>query len=173
MKLDETTAAFGLFHLAFANLTEQLASAVFCIRRIKEPNVKFEEIFKLKFSNLCKALMAELNKFDGRQSIDMDVQYVRHFCAKARDLSAWRNERVHARVQIDEGVITIYNSRTGKQLTLNRDECLAKIEEAIGFALALDQNVASLLGHLKSDQDIDEMLREIFRTVEDPACELE
>jgi hypothetical protein len=173
MKLDETTAAFGMFHLAFANLTQQLASAVFLIRRIKEPNLKFQKVFRIEFSNLCKALMAELNQFDGRQAIDMDVKYVRHFCSKARDLSEWRNERVHARVQIDEGVITIYNSRTCKQLSLNCDECLAKIAEAIGFALALDQNVASLLRNLNSDQDLHEMLREIFRTVEDPACELE
>ena len=28
MKLDENAAAFGLFHLAFANLTQQLAIAV-------------------------------------------------------------------------------------------------------------------------------------------------
>jgi len=173
MKFDETTAAFGMFHLAFANLTQRLESAVFLIRRIKEPNLNFQEVMQLQFSDLCKALKSGLKQLDGRQSIETDVQYVRHFCAKARELSKWRNERVHARVQIDEGAITIYNSRTGKQLILNRDECLGKIQEAIGFALALDQNVASLLRNLKSEQEIYEMLQEIFRTVEDPACELE
>ena len=53
MKLDDNAAAFGLFQLAFANLTQQLAMAVFYLRRINEPDLRFEQVFKMEFSRFA------------------------------------------------------------------------------------------------------------------------
>ncbi len=101
MKLDENAAAFGLFQLSFANLVQRFAVAVFFIQRINQPNLKFEDVFRRKFSRLREELKKELKQFDGRLH-DMELQELRRVCAKAGDLAAWRNQRAHARVQIDE-----------------------------------------------------------------------
>ncbi len=167
MNLDENAAAFGLFQLTFTNLTQQFAAALFHIRRIKEPDLKFEEIFKLRLSEVREALKKELKQFEGQSSFDMEVRDLLNVCAKTGSLAAWRNVRAHARVQIDANGITIFDWRTLKQLTINRDECVEKIQEAIGLTVLLDFNVGSLLRNIESDQKTREMLEEIFKTVED------
>lgn len=95
MQPNNTASAFGLFYLAFANLEQQLAAAVFYIRRIKEPNLMFEEVFKLRFSTLRKALNVALRQFDAQPSTEVDLQYLRHFDEKVAALSIWRNDRAH------------------------------------------------------------------------------
>jgi hypothetical protein len=167
MELDENVAAFGLFQLSFANLTQQLAASVFYIRRLKEPDLKFEMVFKCQFSELRKALKRELKRFNGQSLTEMDVQSLRHACATVGGLLKWRNARAHPRVQLDDNGITIYDWRTRKQLTINRDECVEKIHEAIKFTVLFEQHTGSLLRQLESKKRVAEMLDEIFKTVED------
>jgi len=64
MNLDENAAAFGLFHLVYANLYQRLASTVHCMRQISEPNLRFEEVFSESFSRLSKRLNKELKQFN-------------------------------------------------------------------------------------------------------------
>ncbi len=166
MKLDETAAAFGLFHLAFANLTQQLATAVFYIRRIKEPDLKFEKVFKQEFSKLRQTLLEELDQFDNQSTTEVDVQYLRHICDQLTIFSKWRNDRAHPRVQVDENGLRIYDWRTGKLLSINTYESIEKIQEAVSFTIGLEYNVGSLLNHIDSGKKLDEMLEEIFKTVD-------
>jgi hypothetical protein len=166
VNLDQNAAAFGLFQLTFAHLEQQFATAVFFIRRIKEPDVKFEEIFKLRFSDLRDALKKELNQFEGQSSHDIELHDLRKVCVDAEDLSKWRNPRAHPRVQIDENGIAIYDWRTLQRLTIDRDECVGKIEKAIAITVNLDFNVARLVKDVESEKKIHEMLEEIFKTVD-------
>jgi hypothetical protein len=161
MNLDENAAAFGLFHLMFANLTQQLAAALFYIRRLKEPDLKFEDVFKLKFSRLLKEFEKELKQLDGG-SHDMELQALRPVCERIKDLGDWRNARAHPRVQIDEHGITIYDWRTRKQLIMDRDETLLKIERTHWLTIALEQNAGILLRHLKSDREWDEVFDKMW-----------
>jgi hypothetical protein len=167
MKLDENAAAFGLFQLTFANLEQQFATAVFFIRRIKEPALEFEEVFQLRFADLLDALKKELKQFDGQSSHDEELHELRKICASAKNLSKWRNPRTHPRVQIDENGIAIYDWRTRQRLTIDRDECIMNIERAIAITVNLDFNVARLVRDVKSKKKIHDMLEEIFKTVED------
>ena len=122
MTLDENAAAFGLFHLAFANLHQQLATVVFLLRRAQEPHLKFDEIFKLKFSRLQSALKEELRKLDRNSSMAVEIQLLRKACSDLGPLADWRNERVHARVRISENGIESFNWRTRTPLSVHRDE---------------------------------------------------
>ena len=166
MNLDEAAAAFGLFHLAFASLTQQLAAAVFYIRRIREPNLQFEDVFNRKFSKLREDLKDELSQSDGRSSTDRERQCLERLCAEMGDLATWRNARGHPRVQIDDNGITIYDWRTRKELNINRDKCVKKINEALYLTAMLDQSVGGLLRELDEDRTIDQIFEELFRTVD-------
>ena len=116
MKLDENAAAFGLFQLAFANLTQQLAMAVFYLRRLNEPDLKFEKVFKMEISRLHDSLLEQLLQFDSQQCLDMDLQHLRHRCRQIAVLATWRNDRAHPRVRFDNHGISIFNWRTGQRL---------------------------------------------------------
>jgi hypothetical protein len=166
VKFDDNAAAFGLFQLTFAHLEQQFAAAVFFIRKINDPDVKFEEIFKLRFSDLRNALKRELKQFEGQSSHNMELHDLRKVCVDAEDLTKWRNPRAHPRVQIDKNGIAIYDWRTLQRLTINRDECAGMIEKAIAITVDLDFNVARLIKDVESEKKIHEMLEEIFKTVE-------
>jgi hypothetical protein len=164
MNLDEDAAAFGLFHLAFANLAQQLAAAVFYIRRTNQQSLKFEDVFgKLRgFSKLCDALKTELKQFEGRSSTDMEVQHIRYICSKMGPLNVWRRAHTHPRVRIDESGFTIYDWQTRKRLRIDRDECLRKIQEAVSLGVELDQYVGSLLRQISSEKDVDKRVEEML-----------
>jgi hypothetical protein len=170
MKLDENAAAFGLFHITFANLVQQFAVAVFLIRKLKDPSIKFEDVFKRDFGALRDDLKDELKQFDAYPLHNMELQEIRAICSKAGTLAAWRNPRIHARVKLEPNGITVYDSKTGKQLSINRDECSGKIEEAVGLALNLDFNMEQLLKNAAASlTQTCADVAEIFKTIEDHA----
>jgi hypothetical protein len=167
VKLDDNAAAFGLFQLTYADVEQQFAGAVFFIRRIKEPDLKFEDVFKLSFSELRKSLKKELKQFEGQSSHEMELHDLRSACAKAEALAKWRNPRAHPRVRVDENGITIYDWRTLKPLTIDRDECVEKIEEAAAITASVAFNVGQILRDLESQKEIDKKLDEIFKIFQD------
>lgn len=140
MTLDENAAAYGLFQLTFANLVERFA---------------------------VKDLKKELKEFERQSLHDVVVREIRNACAKAATLAAWRNPRIHARVQISDNGIRIYDQKTRKPLAVNRDECIKKIEQALSIRSNLDYSAGELLKHVHSGAKIRARLREIFKTIED------
>jgi hypothetical protein len=166
MRLDENAAAFGLFHLAYANLLEKLSGAVWLIKQINQPGIQFEGVFGLPFSKLLKALREELDKHGGNASTDPHVQSLLYLSTKLQVLADWRNARAHPRVQIDHNGITLYDWRTRKPLSIGLDECMEKIQQAIGFGCELDRDAGGLVGSVRSDKDLDEMIDEAFKIAE-------
>ena len=166
MKLDENAAAFGLFQLAFANLSQQLAMAVFYLRRINEPDLKFENVFKMEFSRLREALLGQLRQCDNQQCLDMDLQHLRCRCEQIAVLANWRNDRTHPRVRLDESGIAIYNWRTFQQLSIKTEECVQQIEKASAYTVDVDHLVGSILRTLESKNKMDKLLSEIWDTPE-------
>jgi inorganic pyrophosphatase/exopolyphosphatase len=168
MNLDENAAAFGLFHLAYANLFQRLAATVHCVRQLNEPNLRFDEVFGETFSSLCQRLKKELKQFNTDQSpwLVEDVRVLQNTCSKMRVLARWRNQRVHALVSMDEGGIRIYDSRTRKPLNIARVECEKKIREAIKLNVELEHRTRSLVSHVCSKKKMVAMLKEAFRKAE-------
>jgi hypothetical protein len=166
MRLDENAAAFGLFHLAYANLTQALARAVWLIKRVSEPSVQFERVFSLTFSQLLKALREQLEKHGGSASADPNVQSLLDVGTKIEVLAAWRNARAHPLVQIDHNGITLYDWRTRKPLSVGLGECMEKIQQSIGFGCELDSYAGGFVGSVRSDKVLHEMIDEAFKTAE-------
>lgn len=168
MNLDENAAAFGLFHLAYANLYQRLASTVHCMRQLNEPHLRFDEVFSESFSRLYKRLNKELKRFNKDQSpwSVEDVRILRNTCSKMKVLARWRNQRVHALVSMDDAGIRIYDSRTRKLLKIDRVECEKKIREAIKLNIELEHRTRSLVSHVSSKKKMVAMLKEAFRKAE-------
>ena len=166
MNLDQNAAAFGLFHLAFANLTQQLAAALFYIRRLKEPNLKFKDVFNLKFSRMLREFKEELKQLEGG-SHDLAVQALLPVCETIETLGDWRNARIHPRVQIDEHGITIYDWRTRERLIVDLDDTLLKVERMHWITIALEQNAGILVRELKSKMEWDEVFERMWGNGDD------
>jgi hypothetical protein len=47
----------------------------------------------------------------------------------------------------------IYDGRTLKRLTINRDECVVKIEQATELTVNLDSNMGDLLRNVESQKE--------------------
>jgi len=167
MTLDENAAAFGLFHLAFANLQQQLARVVFELRLVEEPNLRFDEMSHLKFASLRNELKAHLKKLKRHSSMSMEIQFLQKTCSELGPLAQWRNERAHPRVRMDENGIAIFDWRTGKPLGIHRDECVKKIHETIRVTVDLEVYGSSLARQFRNQRKIDAMIEEIFKTLED------
>ena len=165
MKLDENVAAFGLFHLAFADLHQRLAIAVFCLKGLSEPGLQFQNVFNMRFSELLRALKKELKQIEEVWSYAADVQQLRKVCASAREIAEWRNPRTHPRVQMDDAGIAIFDARTLKPLGINADECMQKIEQAIAVGVWLEMTAMRLVREIKSDREWGRMIREAFRSI--------
>jgi hypothetical protein len=166
IEFDEASAAFGLFHMAFAHLHQELAKTVFRISHISDTSVTFEKFRGLPISRVRKTLTKELAQFEELLLINVCAQDLRNTCSKIEILSAWRNERVHARVQIDEKGIAIFDARTLKRLVIDRDECVQKIEEALGLAFRLQMDTRSLLQELEAHHEWQGILDEAFAAIE-------
>ena len=70
-------------------------------------------------------------------------------------------------MRVDENGITIYDWRTLKPLTIDRDECVEKIEEAAAITASVAFNVGQILSDLESQKEIDKKLDEIFKIFQD------
>jgi len=167
MTLDGNAAAFGLFQLAFANLQQQLATVVFFLRRVEEPNLKFGEVFKLELRRLRRSLKEQLRKLKEHSSMSMEIQLLQKTCSEIGVLAQWRNDRAHPRVRIDEDGIAIFNWKTGKPLSIHRDECVEKIQQAIRITVDLEMYGATLSKQLENKKKIHEMIGEIFTSLEE------
>lgn len=169
MTLDENAAAFGLFQLAFANLHQQLATLVFFLRRIQQPDVKFDEVFALQSSRLRKALKEELSRLEQHSSTQMELQLLRKTCSDIGPLAQWRNARSHPRVRIDGNRIAIFDWRTGQPLSVRRDECVQKILETIRITVDLEVYGATLCEQLDPEKEKQRgvLIDEIFKMLDD------
>ena len=150
---DPTTAAWGLFQVRFAFLVQELATAVFYLRRRREPKIQFGQIFKKSPDQLLAALAAELHYItnEGHTAPEIEeIGVLRHEIAKLKD---WRDPRIHARVDFGQG-IALYDWRTRKQLEMTAAECDKRSDLAIGVAVRLAGGVRSLLNYLQADESL-------------------
>lgn len=162
MKIDETAAAYGLFQLAFAEVTEYLAAALFRLRRDRETELEFAHVFRMKFSRMLSEFKEELKRFDGRTAVVEELGSLRGACSQMKALSQWRNCRSHARVRrVDDG-LALYDWKTHKRLSITFEECEEKILEAGRVRIAL-MNVSRLV----RDLEFDRLFEHLFSTLDD------
>ena len=163
---DESSAAFGLFHLAFANLEQELATAVFLIRRTRDSSADFKGIYRRGIAKVKEDLKAELKQLSHLPLMDLDAQDLNSTRAKVGALNAWRRERVHARVRLDADGIAIFDAKTGKHLPIERAECEEKIREAVLLAFNLQVQTRSFLQRIDAHKKWEELFEEIWPEIE-------
>ena len=98
MTYTATAAAYGIFQVVFADLTQRLANATFLLASSHDPSGTRERVDKLPFEQMLRRFRKELEPFHQRSSTDEPVHALTHACSRIDELSAWRNERVHASV---------------------------------------------------------------------------
>jgi hypothetical protein len=152
----------------FAYLVQQLAVAVFNLRRRREPNLKFDDIFKKGLDQLLEGLEYELTQIPPEEGLPqipekelsgipkaarerMEVQVLRSLAVQIKNLTAWRNPRIHARVDFEHG-IALYDWRTKNPLEMTASDCDQKSERAFQLAQKLDDSTGSLLRELKANE---------------------
>jgi hypothetical protein len=163
MQPDQTAAAYGLFQVAYGYLTQQLAGAVFYLRRRNEPKLQFPQVFKKTPEQLLDALRSELARIEenvqreGRHA-EPEIDELRQVCLEVELLKNWRDARVHSRVQIDDTGIAIFDWRTRRQLTMSEQECTERRECALSLALRLDMYAGQILREAQVRAKIDELI---------------
>jgi hypothetical protein len=156
MQIDATAGAYGLFQVAFANLTDDLATALFRLRQSKDPNVTFKEIFKLEFKKMLEQFREELKQFDSKPSLAEDRHWIGEAVAKMTAIAQWRNDRIHARVlQVDDG-LALYHWRTLKRLSISYEECEEKIQDVIWIIVTVRTHVGQLVERLEWDKSFEQ-----------------
>jgi hypothetical protein len=163
MNLDPTAAAYGLFHVAFADMVNHVAAALFRLRRPKEAGLTFQELLDLPFGCMLKSLQEQLNKFKGNSLLARELHDLEGACSQMREIQHWRNKRVHARVQWVADGIALYDYRTGMPLTMSREESEEKIWQVSEVIAKLEGHVPDLISVQKWDNVIDRL----FETVDD------
>ena len=100
--MNDTAAAYGLFQVVFADVTDHLAVATFRLRERKESDLVFEDVFRQEFKKTLKQFRRELRQFEGRSAVSDNLYPVHEACKAMSKLAVWRNDRIHARVHLTE-----------------------------------------------------------------------
>jgi len=123
--VDETAAAYGLFQVSFAWLEQELAAAIYHLRHLDDPK-QFDGLLRDRFSDKIKYFKEELQQanlgVDGEEAL-----------ARLKELSKWRNERTHARIEIisASGYQFALYSKTGHRLEMNPESLRARTNEVL------------------------------------------
>lgn len=169
MVLDETACRYGLLHIVFADAVEHLAGILFYLRREKESALQFEDVLQLRLKDQLDGLHKELQRFDARFSVQENAEAIRVACADMKKLSVWRNNRIHARVRMEDGGYALFNGKTGERLSISYKECDEIIRQLIKVIVMVGAHAPHLLNLL----DFDKSLVELFRDVDDSQLEPE
>jgi hypothetical protein len=158
MILNDTAAAYGLFQVVFAELTDHLAVATFRLRKQKESGLVFEKVFDQKFSRILEQFRRELQQSAGRSCVADSLSVLCEACEMISKLADWRNERIHARVLMTEQGYTLYNWRTRYPLEISQSQIEKKIELANKAMVELRGRIPDFVHLLNWDAEFEALL---------------
>jgi hypothetical protein len=152
MVIDNAAASYGLFHVAYAALDQGITNSLVSFLRSRNENLAVKFVAQMPFGRRLQALEKLV------KSLDQDSDYVHHFrkaLFSAKELSKWRNDRVHPRVEFRDGIQPVLVNKDGTPMRIDAEACREKIRQS---AYALSQ-LDAYTGRLVSDLEIhDEML---------------
>jgi hypothetical protein len=168
MTFTDTAAAYGLFQVVFADVTNHLAIATFRLRECNEPGLRFEAVYAQEFAKTFKQLKVALCQFDGCSGISDSLSAVRATFTIISELAKWRNDRVHARVRMSEQGYELYDWRTGKRLDISLEQVEANINRAVKVMVNLEAHVHRFVHQLKWDEEFERLFSMIPEPLEAP-----
>jgi hypothetical protein len=168
MNLDDTAAAYGMFQVVFADVTDHLAVATFRLREHREPGLCFETVFKQEFKQILKQFRLELRRFDGRDAVSDSLHVIQEACKIISTLANWRNDRIHARVHMTEHGYALYDWRTRRRLEITREQIERNINLAAKVMAELDAHVPFFVHLLTWDEEIEKLFSTLPELSEAP-----
>lgn len=157
MTFNDTAAAYGLFQVVFADVVDHLAVATFRLRETREPDLRFEKVFRQEAKNILGQLRDELKQFDERSPVSDNVREVGDACDIISNLAVWRNDRIHARVRMTDSGFALYNWRTRRRLEISHDQIVQNIELAVKAIVTLEAHVQHLVGQMEFDEEVEKL----------------
>jgi hypothetical protein len=143
LRIDSTAAAYGVFQVVFADMTEHLARSLYRLQQPPEPIDRLWNRLSGKFSLLLSNFKDALKQFDGYVAHENAILALRQACIVAREISRWRNSRIHAHVRIVDDGLALYD-REGERLSMTSQECQDKIREAYKVIVTLKTHILVL-----------------------------
>jgi hypothetical protein len=160
MGSDDTAAAYGLLQVVFAHVTDQLAYSLFTLIQRRDATVSFEKIFRCEFGRMLSAFKAELRQFKDAPLLHVELIELRNTCQELKSLSKWRNERIHARVQVVGDGLALYSGKTRERLSMNYAECANIRQRLVRALVILQTNVPRLVDDLDFKEKFDAIWKE-------------
>jgi hypothetical protein len=117
--------------VVFADVSDHLAFATFVLRKRKEPDLVFENVFRQKFGTTLDQFRDEVRQFEGRSAVSDSLYSVRKACDITSKLAVWRNDRIHARVRMTEHGCALYDWRR-RRLEISREQIEKNIDSGNG-----------------------------------------
>lgn len=152
MTIDEPAASYGLFQVAFAALNQGLANSLISFLAPTNEHLAEHLVAPMTFSRRLEALQALA------KTLDRESDYVQHFRAaldSAKEVSEWRNARIHARVEFSDGIRPVLMGKDGKPIEIDVESCWEKIRQSTLTLSELDAYTHRLVSNAKI---MDEMM---------------
>jgi hypothetical protein len=144
-----------LFQVVFADVAVHLAFATFRLRKRRESDLVFEDVFRQEFKKTLKQFRCELRQIEGRSAVSDNVYPVREACKTMSKLAVRRNDRIHARVHSTQQGYALYDWRTRCRLEISQEQIEKNIQLAITAKLDLKAHVPHLVQLLEWDEEIE------------------
>ena len=144
LQIDAPTSAYGLFQVAFAGLDTRLSRSVVALLCCKNTKPAFAVVRGMPFSRRLEILQKAIKTVTGNSHISPEMEELEQACKLAKDVSKWRNDRIHSEVRFIENQPVILDDE-GKPLQIDYETCVEKIREAIRGGVAMEASVPHLV----------------------------
>jgi hypothetical protein len=158
MTPDDVAAAYGHFIVIFTELDQYVTWALAELRKHSDPNATFESLPERGFEKRREALKKELKQFEGKSSVEFELQCARDALSRAKIVANWRNARVHCLIHRSNEGLALYDWKSRKHLSLTFEECQDQIRETNAIVFALKINGLHLSEHLDYEKRFDDQL---------------
>jgi hypothetical protein len=157
LQIDEHAAAYGLFHLAFANLDTRVSRSVVDLLRCGNKKLAFDVVKRMPFSRRLQILQRAVKRAVDNELHDAEVDELKEACKVAEDVARWRNERIHGEVKFINDNQPVLLDEQGEPLRISYETCREKIGEAVRARIAMEATVPHLVAW---EMDLDDLTDE-------------
>ena len=139
LNLSEDVAAFGLFHLAFAMVDDEVSKSLVTFLRSPNEDLALEIVGTMPLERrlrVLKALLASV-KSEGPEKCALQKAM-----ANIEEVRKWRNDRAHARAKIDiQAANVMLLGKNGRQIDIKAAICEDMIRKAEQAASTLKTHI--------------------------------
>jgi hypothetical protein len=134
MPTESDLAAYGEFNIAYALLDTTITNAITYLLRNPDPQIAAELFYvRMTLGRRLDVLQKLANKLKNAHRLrDENVPHLLDAIKRARDISKWRNDRIHARVRYEPRKLAVsFTGKTGEDLDIEFTDCREKQKDAI------------------------------------------